>query len=306
MSLTNLEQIKRALSDHNWRWRPGKPVPYGEQLIVTDGTYEAVLTFYPKRGRSVIGGVESPLRTALSALIDAPAPQTTPTALPTAQLHTGRAEIGMDESGKGDWFGPVVVAAVYVTPAQVGALAALGVRDSKLVAASELPRLTRQIAQIIPDGARALTILSPEPYNLRYQETPNINLLLAALYAETVAPLQPERLRAPIVCDQFAQSTERLDTAFRRANVPRPIQLHGAEAASIAVATASILATAAFTTELERLGVAAGLGRALPKGASAIRMLEQAARTIIAREGVAGLARYAKLNFKPIQALLAG
>jgi ribonuclease HIII len=107
-----------------------------------------------------------------------------------------------------------------------------------------------------------------------------------------------------IVCDQFAQRAERLDTAFARAGLPRPRQLHHAEATSIAVAAASILAAARFQEELARLGAQAGLGGPLPRGASAIRDLQRAARAIIAREGPGGLGRYGKLNFKPVRALL--
>jgi ribonuclease HIII len=72
------------------------------------------------------------------------------------------------------------------------------------------------------------------------------------------------------------------------------------------VAAASVLATTRFQAELARLGQLAGLGGPLPRGASAVTLLRRAARGILAREGRDGLARYAKLNFKPVQELLAG
>jgi ribonuclease HIII len=81
--------------------------------------------------------------------------------------------------------------------------------------------------------------------------------------------------------------------------------MHHAESASVAVAAASVLASAQFGVELLRLGAEAGLRGQLPAGASAIRALTAAAQHILAREGREGLGRYAKLNFKPVQDLLA-
>lgn len=297
MSDRRLEELKRAIIRHGWHWRPGKTVPYGEQLIVGDGVAEAVLTFYPKRGRSVIGGPNGSLRSALEQLVAAP-----PSA-PAAPV-AGEAEIGMDESGKGDWFGPLVVAAVYLPPTTASTLAQAGIRDSKTVAVSDLSALAQQIMTVVPAAERSVVVLDPLEYNRRYAAVGNINLLLAELYAEVARPLQAASGSERIVCDQFAQSTERLTTAFRRAGLPQPIQRHHAEATSVAVAAASILASAAFGAALAQLGRQAGLRGPLPRGASAIADLQRAARTIIAREGAAGLGAYAKLNFKPVQAVL--
>jgi ribonuclease HIII len=291
-----LDELKQAISARGWRWRPGKPVPYGEQIIVDAGSAEAVLTFYPKRGRSVIGGPPGPLRSALEQLVGTPPP--TGVALPTL------AEIGVDESGKGDWFGPLVVAAVYLQPATAAALMHAGVRDSKTILNADLGALAQQITAAVAPGERSVLVLDPIDYNRRYAAVGNINLLLAELYVETVQPLYAAIPSDRIVCDQFAQSTERLVTAFRRAGLPQPIQRHHAETTSLAVAAASVLAAAEFSAALQRLGRQAGLRGPLPRGASAIHDLQRAARTIIDREGVAGLGAYAKLNFKPVQELV--
>jgi ribonuclease HIII len=311
MNDPRLEAIKQAIVARGWRWRPGKPIPYGEQLLVDDGAHEATLDFYPKRGRSVVGGAGSPLRQALAELArELEGPSAAPAAaapvapggppLPTA------AELGMDESGKGDWFGPLVVAAVYLEPAEAPALRRAGVRDSKELLPAELARVAAAIEGVIPPAARHVLALAPADYNRRYTALANINLLLAELYAETAAPVAARTGATRIVCDQFAQRAERLDTAFARAGLPRPRQLHHAEATSIAVAAASILAAARFQEELRRLGAQAALGGPLPRGASAITELQRAARAILAREGPEGLGRYAKLNFKPVRALLEG
>lgn len=299
-----LRALTAAIAARGWQWRPGKSIPYGSQLLVSDGTHEASLDFYPKRGRTVVGGAASPLRQTLAELaatLEGFTPAPSPAPAPPAV-----AEIGMDESGKGDWFGPLVVAAVYLEPEQHAALRKAGVRDSKLLLPEELARTAGAIEALVPARSRELLVLDPERYNTRYASLGNINLLLAELYAETAASLAARTGTQAIVCDQFAQRAERLDTAFRRAGLPRPRQLHHAEASSLAVAAASVLATARFQAELARLGELAGLGAPLPRGASAISLLRRAARTILAREGRAGLGRYAKLNFKPVQELLGG
>jgi ribonuclease HIII len=301
-----LEALKAAVAARGWRWRPGKPIPYGSQLVVADGDSEATLDFYPKRGRSVVGGAPSPLRAALAELAAAAEPAAPAAPRPAAPPAPAAPEIGMDESGKGDWFGPLVVAAVYVEPATAAALRKAGVRDSKLLEPGELEQVAAAVERLVPPDAREVRALDPAIYNARYAPLGNINLLLAELYAETAAPLVARTGPTAVLCDQFAQRAERLDSAFARAGLPRPRQMHGAEAASVAVAAASVLATARFQAELARLGAQAGLGGPLPRGSSAITLLRRAARAIIAREGRDGLGRYAKLNFKPVQELLGG
>lgn len=298
-----LGAIKAAIEAAGWNWRPGKSIPYGTQLIVVAGDAEATLDFYPKRGRSVVGGAHAELRQALTALAadleGAPAPV-------GKVAPIGGAQIGMDESGKGDWYGPLVVAAVYLEPGQEAALRRAGVRDSKELSGEEVARVAAAIEAVVPVTARQVTALAPEEYNRRYAGYGNVNLLLADLYAETAIPVQQATGARKIVCDQFAQRTDRLDRAFAAAGLPKPTQLHHAEAASLAVAAASVLATARFAAELARLGAEAGLGRSLPAGSSAISLLQKAARQIMARDGRDGLGRYAKLNFKPVQEMLGG
>ncbi|MEI6181516.1 MAG: hypothetical protein WCP31_12225 [Chloroflexales bacterium] len=306
MDDARLVALKRALTTRGWQWEGGKSIPYGTQLVVRAGATEAVLNFYPKHGRMVVGGLASPLRQALSALtsqLEGTHIEAKPAPKPTTPSEAVAPEMGMDESGKGDWFGPLVVAAVVVEPTQAAALRRAGVRDSKQIEAAAMAEVATAIEQIVPATAREVLVLALADYNRRYAGLNNINLLLAELYAETAAPVLARTGVRQIVCDQFAQRTERLDTAFAQANLPRPRQLHHAEAACLAVAAASVLATARFQAELVRLGAVAGLDGPLPKGASAVRWLTRAARQIIAREGVAGLGRYAKLNFKPVQEL---
>ncbi|MEI8308698.1 MAG: hypothetical protein WCF99_16680 [Chloroflexales bacterium] len=305
-----LTALVRGIEGAAWAWRPGKPIPHGTQLIISDGAQEATLDFYPKHGRCVVGGTESPLRRGLSQMAAAQdqgiaRTPVTPRATKAASALITGAHIGMDESGKGDWYGPLIVAAVYVDSQTVVALQRGGVRDSKELDGGSLPQIAALVERVVPESARRVTVLDPEVYNRRYAGLGNINLLLAELYAETVASVRESTGCERIVCDQFAQRADRLERSFASAGLPRPEQMHHAEAASVAVAAASVLASARFGVELVRLGALAGLRGQLPAGASAVRALKAAAQHILAREGREGLGRYAKLNFNPVQELIA-
>jgi ribonuclease HIII len=212
--------------------------------------------------------------------------------------------MGIDESGKGDWFGPLVIAAVFVSEETHKVLQSFGVRDSKLLNVPTIQRLASQIEDIVPPDQRYILALEPGSYNQMYDQYKNINLLLADLYAQVAQEVWKVTHASIIVCDQFSQNVDRLESSFVAKQLPSPVQRHHAESTSIGVAAASILASAAFTAALEQLGRAAGMNGPLPKGASDFSRLEAAARQIVKLHGAKELDQYAKLNFKPIQMLL--
>lgn len=305
---TPLTELKRFVQSKGWQWQVGKTIPYGEQIVVSQGSDRVTVNYYPKRHAMVPGGAASPLKAALESWIGSHAATQTTASRTVGEKVSGTfgsiPHIGMDESGKGDWFGPLVVAAVHLEPAEGRCLHSMGVRDSKTVEAGSLSRLAREIKSLIPEERRRVRVLLPEEYNRRYAATPNLNRLLADVYAETAADVWPASRPEVILCDQFAQNAALLEGTFRRRGLPKPMQQTRAESASIAVAAASVLATSAFSRALKDLGEESGIGGPLPKGASAIGALRKAARHILQHEGVEGLGRYAKLHFKPIQELL--
>jgi ribonuclease HIII len=222
-------------------------------------------------------------------------------AVPTA--ITG-PHIGMDESGKGDWFGPLVVAAVYVDEHTVAALHSIGVRDSKDLSPTAIQRIAGQIERIVPPSQRHVWAIEPEVYNQLYAEQGNVNVLLAEAYAQVAEEVWQATDSTTIVCDQFSQRADRLEGTFAARGLPCPVQQHKAESASVAVAAASILASADFVEALSRLGQEAGLDVPLPKGSSDSASLQLAAKHILSAQGKEALGCYAKLHFKPIRSLL--
>ncbi len=85
---SRLDDLKTYIQAQGWRWTPGKPLQHGEQIVVMDGQSQSSIAFYFKHQSLVPGGVNSPLKTALTAWINGEAPPVTPTAAPTVSTGT--------------------------------------------------------------------------------------------------------------------------------------------------------------------------------------------------------------------------
>ncbi len=195
--------------------------------------------------------------------------------------------IGVDESGKGDYFGYLVVAAVYVDNELP--LKKLNVRDSKKIADSVIKVLAVKIKKMCEHN---IIRISPEKYNLLYERFGSLNRLLAWGHARAIENLLAKVKCDTVITDKFADE-EVLESSLmelgRKANV---IQKVNGES-DIAVAAASILARNEFLLTLRQLGREVGL--VLPKGATDV---EDAANEIAKRYGKDMLQYVAKLHFK--------
>jgi ribonuclease HIII len=221
-------------------------------------------------------------------------------ASPLDQGAVGKAAIGwigIDESGKGDYFGPLVIAAVHVTPRSAEDLLALNVRDSKKIADSVIRTLAVDIKTLC---RHSLIVIGPERYNQLYVEIRNLNKLLAWGHAKALETLLEQVPCTRAIADQFGD--ERLIINALQAKGKQIIleQRHKGEE-DIAVAAASILARDEFVRRLSRLATEVGVP--LPKGASPA--VELAARAVLRKHGQEGLAKVAKLHFKTTQRVLA-
>ncbi len=207
--------------------------------------------------------------------------------------------LGVDESGKGDFFGPLCVAGVYVNEAVVNAWKEAGVRDSKNISSD---RVIADLAELIQNTPGCVTTVVPignEAYNRLYAKMGSVNTLLAWGHARVIENLMSQRQRMnppPVraISDQFASSKETVSKALMA--LGREIELiqrHKAEA-DLAVAAASILARNEFVTRLARLEKEFGLK--LPKGASAA--VDAAAKEFLVRHGVENLSKVAKMHFR--------
>ena len=196
---------------------------------------------------------------------------------------------GVDESGKGDYFGPLVSAAVCVDPLAASALEELGVADSKRLSDGRVAKLAPQVRDVV---RWKVTAIAPPRYNELYAtfraEGRRLNDLLAWLHARSIEDLLLAGAEpAYAIVDQFADArvVERRLMSGTRERKLRVVQFPRAEA-DVAVAAASILARDEF---LRRLG-------GLPKGGGSPEVVA-AARALVASGGEEALASVAKLHF---------
>ncbi len=206
---------------------------------------------------------------------------------------------GVDESGKGDFFGPLCVAGVYVNERIIAAWRDAGIRDSKNISSD---KRMRELAEMIQDTPGCVTSVVPignEAYNRLYAKMRSVNTLLAWGHARVIENLMGQKHRmqpAPVraISDQFAKSKDVVGKALM--SLGREIELvqrHKAEE-DIAVAAASILARHEFVSRLGAMEKQFAMK--FPKGASAA--VDAAAKEFIAKHGLENLAKVSKTHFR--------
>ena len=202
---------------------------------------------------------------------------------------------GMDESGKGDFFGPLVVAAVYV-PDEASALELMkyGVKDSKMIKNDQtILAVASKIRTLLGDRMGMVTV-GNEAYNRLYAGFGSLNRLLAWGHARALENLLnkvPECTSA--LADQFGDEHLILNALNEKGRRIRLDQRTKAES-DIAVAAASIMARAQFVRVMEKLGQEHGV--TLPKGAG-VQVDEIAAR-LFQKGGAELLTKVAKMHFR--------
>ncbi len=207
--------------------------------------------------------------------------------------------LGVDESGKGDFFGPLCVAGVYVNAEVIERWKESGIRDSKSIGSDNQIAILAERIRETPGCVVSVVPIGCEAYNRMHRTSGSVNTILAWGHARVIENLMLQRDRMkplPVraISDQFARDTKTVSRALME--LGRGIELvqrHKAES-DIAVAAASILARHEFVTRLKALEKQ--YGHRLPKGASAA--VENAARELVAAEGPEVLPKVAKMHFR--------
>jgi ribonuclease HIII len=205
--------------------------------------------------------------------------------------------IGCDEAGKGDYFGPLVVAGVFADEKSINRLVEIGVKDSKAMKDDKIIRLAREVIKICPYD---ILRLHPPKYNELYEQFRNLNTMLAWAHSAVIETLHKKTGCQSVIVDQFANKHVLESAVKRRALTLSLVQRTKGES-DVVVAAASLLARAAFVKEMDELSHKTGLR--IPKGASSPR-IKIVGQQIVERWGHEGLRRCAKLHFKTTQQLL--
>ncbi|MEM6884916.1 MAG: ribonuclease HIII [Verrucomicrobiota bacterium] len=199
---------------------------------------------------------------------------------------------GVDEAGKGDFFGPLVIAGAYLTPDTTRKLMDAGVRDSKRVGSDKVVLEMADKVRDITGNTVSVVTIGPEKYNELYRKIGNLNRLLAWGHGQVIANLHeayPECPRA--LSDQFAHESL-IQRELKRRGIEIELQQRTKAESDTAVAAASIMARAAFVSAMEKLGGE----KPLPKGAGT--PVKEWARKVVQDDGVEALERICKMHFK--------
>jgi len=209
--------------------------------------------------------------------------------------------MGVDESGKGDFFGPLVIAAAYVDPSIVETFRAMNVRDSKTITSDKVAEeMADKIIEVL--GKRfALVTVGPAAYNRMYAKMKNVNTLLAWGHARAIENLLEQVPDCPrALSDQFGP-THRIEGALMEKGKRIKLDQRPKAESDPAVAAASILARAGFLRALRQMGQKYGVK--IPKGASSLTQLT--AVELINKHGPAVLFETCKGHFKTADEVLA-
>jgi ribonuclease HIII len=207
--------------------------------------------------------------------------------------------LGVDESGKGDFFGPLVIAGVYVDRGIARKLIDAGIQDSKRITSDGRIRALADAIRTSSMGLFDIVLIGPAKYNELYETFGNLNKLLAWGHARVIENLLAKKPDCPrSLSDQFADA-RLIEQSVLRHGRKIEIQQRPRAESDIAVAAASILARDSFINWLDRQGKKLGvhLGRGASPG------VKVAAEKLVQARGPEILQQVAKVHFRTAHAV---
>ena len=208
--------------------------------------------------------------------------------------------MGVDESGKGDFFGPIVIASAYIDPKLAEAMREIDVKDSKQITSDKKAlRIGSELRKLL-GNRHSVVKIGPAAYNRLYAKMRSINTLLAWGHARAIENLLeviPDCPRA--ISDQFGSKQQVERALMKKGQSIELIQRHKAES-DLAVAAASIIAREIFLRALKKQEEFHGVS--MPKGASA--GVREWAVELVKKKGPAILLETAKCHFKTTDQVL--
>jgi ribonuclease HIII len=211
------------------------------------------------------------------------------------------SSIGSDEVGTGDYFGPIVVTASYVSKDKISYLEDLGVRDSKKVTDDKIIKIAPELIKNIPHQT---FILNNKEYNEWQEKGYNMNKIKSILHNRVILGLlkQDNFIIDMVVMDQFTPARNYFGYLKDVGeNVYRKITFTTkAEDKCLSVGCSSIISRYVFLNEMEKLSKS--IDKILPLGASTV--VDEAGKDIVNKYGKDKLNEIAKLNFKNTEKIL--
>lgn len=290
-ALKILDRYSRYLSKENLIVSEPIKNEYSYQISINDEKDKIVLhVFFGKKGNKVVlqGNKDLKLYKKVNDLIFGERLLVDE----TPELEPDFPYIGTDESGKGDYFGPLVIAGVYLTPETGKYLKVLGIRDSKELSDYQIKQFAakiKKITEIVFD----VVLVSPEKYNQLYEKMGNLNRLMGWAHARVIENLLSKCSAGEVISDKFGNEKLILDALQQKGREINLKQITKAEKFT-AVAAASILARETvinwFSNHSRKLKVK------IPKGSSS--EVEVAAKHLLEKYGEEIIKKLVKIHFK--------
>jgi len=286
-----MSELLIMLADEGLSISAEKEINYGKQVTITDGDLEIPLNVYhsKKKGIStVIGGSpKNEMRPRLQRILNLKIDE-------KEKDHDWKIWAGTDETGKGDFFGPLIACGFVCTKEMVLPLREIGVKDSKLLKEKQIIEIAEKVYRKYPKNIELMRLM-PEKYNQLYanmkQQNKKLNELLAWMHGRIILNLDKRIKFDGVVIDKFA-SERVLRTSIKGMDkVNMLLKTKGEE--DVAVATASILARYQLVMTFRSLTNKYGME--IPRGASA-KVLE-AGQEFASKFGKERLKEVAKTHF---------
>jgi ribonuclease HIII len=264
---------------------------YSYQVSVSDNKEKiSFQVIFGKKGNKIVlqGNKELRLYKKVSDLIfgETLIPNVKP------ELEPSSPYIGTDESGKGDYFGPLVVAGVYLTAETGKFLKGLGIKDSKELSDYQIKQYAAEIKKV-NEIKFDVVLISPEKYNQLYEKMGNLNRLMGWAHARVIENLLTKCDSTEVISDKFGSEKLILDALQERGRSINLKQVTKAEKFT-AVAAASILARESvidwFNSQSKKYKLD------IPKGSS--KDVDNFAKHFLEKYGDEVIRKLVKLHFK--------
>lgn len=214
------------------------------------------------------------------------------------EIPSDIASVGSDEVGTGDYYGPIVVTASFVSKDNIPFLTELGVRDSKKLSDEQILKI---VPKIIKKIQYKTIMLSNKEYNDNYGKDMNMNKIKAVLHNKVLTEMVKDNDYDYIVVDQFEPEKSYYN---HLSDVPNPLKgitfITKAEDKCLSVAVSSLISRYIFIKEMDKLGDKYGIF--LPKGAN--YYVEDVGIKLVNKYGEKILHDIAKLNFSNTDRIL--
>jgi ribonuclease HIII len=292
------QDLRLMLAEWGVRVADHREIDHATQYYLERGPESVLLNVY-STGRAVVQGKNSGLRDLLAGRVAAreeKRPGTRGARPGSRPALDGTPRVGIDEAGKGDYFGPLVVAGIRITGKEAAEeLQELDVRDSKTLGVAAARLMADRILEAVGSQNVRVVALAPREYEARRSAAGNVNRLLDEIDAEIIGELKGGV--ELIVVDQYATSARERLKPF----VPEEVRLEVRQRAEddVAVAAASVVARARYLEEMERLSREVGFE--LPRGSTHVT---EALRRVYEELGTEGLEEVAKVHFSNTEQVL--